>query len=540
MIERELEQARVAMATENWGAALDVLLAGWLARRAPRIADVIDRVSSRLPHEPVRGKTVKARTESWLALAGRRSPRDVGSILATPWPKKWQDCVPLVEALGGYPDDPRIAVALASIVQATPTDSWASIAFYRPLLALIGRIRDPRTKPMLAADLAKAKTRFWDQRQRPVVQSTHDALDEAPMLESLEEAALARLEAFFASEVKAEQSSEKNEADFLAAIYAAPDDDTPRAVYADWLTERGDPRGEFITLQLSRSEATRKRENALLKKHGRAWAGELDRVVDKEGRVFRRGFLTEVVVLRDPTRDGVPQVIALPEWQLVATIAQGYGTYGFGRALPTAPWLGRVRALWGVAEPYLAKYVSPSLELIHFDPTEDPSPEILEVRARLSQNLPRLKQLGLGVRSGTLASYLAQPLPPSVDRLIVVSWAEAIGDLARVLEDAKVSVAVLEHRREHYARGGQVWSMELRPDASGRYTRLRAVPLDDNLPIAHFSALQLAITSVPGLTELVVLPARGCTYSADEIATLESAMAERRSLEKIDVPWARG
>src|SRR5215813_14910898 len=36
---------------------------------------------------------------------------------------------------------------------------------------------------------------------------------------------------------------------FLEAIRAAPDDDGPRLVYADWLEERGDPRGEFIRIQ---------------------------------------------------------------------------------------------------------------------------------------------------------------------------------------------------------------------------------------------------------------------------------------------------
>jgi uncharacterized protein (TIGR02996 family) len=39
-----------------------------------------------------------------------------------------------------------------------------------------------------------------------------------------------------------------NEA-FLQAILEDPDDDTPRLVYADWLEERGDPRGEFIRTQ---------------------------------------------------------------------------------------------------------------------------------------------------------------------------------------------------------------------------------------------------------------------------------------------------
>jgi uncharacterized protein (TIGR02996 family) len=40
-----------------------------------------------------------------------------------------------------------------------------------------------------------------------------------------------------------------DDAAFLRAITAAPDDAAPRLVYADWLDERGDPRGEFIRLQ---------------------------------------------------------------------------------------------------------------------------------------------------------------------------------------------------------------------------------------------------------------------------------------------------
>src|SRR5262249_38868583 len=35
---------------------------------------------------------------------------------------------------------------------------------------------------------------------------------------------------------------------FLAAIRANPDDNAVRLVYADWLQERGDPRGEFLRL----------------------------------------------------------------------------------------------------------------------------------------------------------------------------------------------------------------------------------------------------------------------------------------------------
>jgi uncharacterized protein (TIGR02996 family) len=41
------------------------------------------------------------------------------------------------------------------------------------------------------------------------------------------------------------------ERDLLAAVAAAPDDDAPKLVYADWLIERGDARGEHIRLAIA-------------------------------------------------------------------------------------------------------------------------------------------------------------------------------------------------------------------------------------------------------------------------------------------------
>src|SRR5687767_11912611 len=49
---------------------------------------------------------------------------------------------------------------------------------------------------------------------------------------------------------------------FLAAIRAAPDDDAPRLVFADWLAERGDPacaeliRGQCASAALDRTPDT--------------------------------------------------------------------------------------------------------------------------------------------------------------------------------------------------------------------------------------------------------------------------------------------
>lgn len=89
----------------------------------------------------------------------------------------------------------------------------------------------------------------------------------------------------------------------LEAILAAPDDDTPRLVYADWLTERRSPLGEFITLQVSRAgkrptKDARERESQLLASHRQALLGPFDGVMAKNGLVFERGFLVEGIAVK--------------------------------------------------------------------------------------------------------------------------------------------------------------------------------------------------------------------------------------------------
>jgi uncharacterized protein (TIGR02996 family) len=74
----------------------------------------------------------------------------------------------------------------------------------------------------------------------------------------------------------------------LQRIYDAPRDDAPRAVYADWLSELGDPRGEFITLSLARRSVSRMK--ALLKLHKRLWL-VADKLAHLRTVSFDRGFV---------------------------------------------------------------------------------------------------------------------------------------------------------------------------------------------------------------------------------------------------------
>lgn len=87
----------------------------------------------------------------------------------------------------------------------------------------------------------------------------------------------------------------------LEAIAARPDDDGPRLVYADWLTERRHPRGEFIVLQVQRakgqvSKAARAREAELLASHKSTFLGPFEAVALKSSVRFERGFVTALRV----------------------------------------------------------------------------------------------------------------------------------------------------------------------------------------------------------------------------------------------------
>lgn len=105
----------------------------------------------------------------------------------------------------------------------------------------------------------------------------------------------------------------------LASAKQQPDDDVPRLVLADWLDERGDPRGEFVRVQCEltklpkkdkRRTSLKQREKQLLKDHESAWLGPLREVLENEHSAltkymrdagedsptalpweFRRGFL---------------------------------------------------------------------------------------------------------------------------------------------------------------------------------------------------------------------------------------------------------
>jgi uncharacterized protein (TIGR02996 family) len=111
--------------------------------------------------------------------------------------------------------------------------------------------------------------------------------------------------------------------ELLDAIYADLTDDDARQVYGDYLSERGDPRGELIALQLAPSERTAAREQALIAAHGAEWLGALAPIALPGLARFTRGFVSGItlVIVAAPV---LRATIGVREWLTVEQLDLRY------------------------------------------------------------------------------------------------------------------------------------------------------------------------------------------------------------------------
>lgn len=172
----------------------------------------------------------------------------------------------------------------------------------------------------------------------------------------------------------------------LDAIYASPDDDAPRQVFADALTERGDPRGEFITLQLARArgEATpaqfmRERDLFADPSRHNEWGYPLG----ESGRcVFARGF-PETLLPRRGRRD---ELLHQPAMRLLRGIDFLFAELpvALAKAILLQPSAARLESVAGLSQDLLESLDAPlkwPLLAIRFDPTSEHRAHLIHARA---------------------------------------------------------------------------------------------------------------------------------------------------------------
>lgn len=334
-VERALDHLMAGEKAE----ALDVLLEVWRESRAPAVADVIDVLSEDVTRSlpAIEGKTRQKFQEAWLDVAGAGHAIDVGRLLAT---FGREPCTQIPERLGRFEArglDPRVARELWGMVERCPCTSTPNFPLWTRLFKQLQAIGDVRMRGPLEAKLAAPRvTGSFYEMLYPRIQKTLELLRDPAPLPADEEAIVRRLaeraRALLAappSAASAKPAPAKrggSEEELLALVHEDPLSDEPRLVYHDWLLERGEPRGELLTLQFKRArkgltKTEERRERALLREHGRKWLGAIEPVVGREGVTFERGFLSSCTAAFR-TKQQYESLIGHPSWSTVREITR--------------------------------------------------------------------------------------------------------------------------------------------------------------------------------------------------------------------------
>lgn len=401
-----LVAARAAFDAGDVGAALAPLVEVWRPSRCIALGELIDAL----------GRAVRAdlapfgRHARWLEAAERRDPRELTALLSTLTECTLPRAIERLQALAKWGPDPRTARALIRELRAPQFVGQAAAPFWHLAGALIAEGADPgsmlalqrearhhprRDRPdlgrllgpvvMCAVDEGEAVLRgrrpLSGSEQR-VVASLHHALDER-----------------FSFRTQRLRPPSRGDL-LLDAIIDDPEDDQLRRVYADWLAERSDPRGELIQLQMleheqAATEAQRKRASRLLRKHRRDWI-RLGRVNDKTV-VFERGFMSACKFLLVDRRrlDAANDTRELMTVRRLDVSGQPIADL---RHLPVLPYL---RSLLGVWDEHVVEICDPAasplprLQALTFSAPESYGPRL---RARLSEGagVPHLRHVHVG------------------------------------------------------------------------------------------------------------------------------------------------
>jgi uncharacterized protein (TIGR02996 family) len=202
----------------------------------------------------------------------------------------------------------------------------------------------------------------------------------------------------------------------LAHIFENPADTAARLVYADWLLERGDARGELIHLQCKPQldEREQKRMRGLLRKHAKAWLGPVSGSTDVQSRVWDRGFLRFVRLENGRFRE-IREAVGHPAWTTVRTVDAACNVMAIDLLChPVMRGVRMVTRLHPANLPALAMRAEPfaieQLDVIQ----PDPMPQ--ELRTPHWPGLPRLRVLSIGSHA---PDELAWMQTMSIETLIV-------------------------------------------------------------------------------------------------------------------------
>lgn len=282
-----LERAAVAAGRHEWSAVLQWLTEAWTAQKHPELVELAwALVSHRLSAEPIAAAKERDTEDAWHAA---KEQNEVLRLVSTPWPRLTGDARARVAAIVEGEPGLLWTAALAALIRADPYRSNQGYLMMRLALRWLVKEGDPMAARLVeelraaGPELVRIDLGALSRRELPRAAALSDR--EKALVEQVRSATATR-----AVDVAA----------LFREVYEHPRDDGRRAVLADVLTELGDPRGEFIALQLSPHPRHARRVNELLRAHGAEWLKPLSPFIVVPSRggsiftadvpTFSRGF----------------------------------------------------------------------------------------------------------------------------------------------------------------------------------------------------------------------------------------------------------
>lgn len=396
----------------------------WRKTKHPRWAALADAAAKASPPlEVVGAGRKKEDTAAWTALEQKKEPQDLPRLVAALRTTSAGEAAERVKVLGKR-DDPRLFSALLGVFEDPPWRANVFKDFVRAAIDVLHETRDVRVREAWL-DLAprykaiiETSVGDWVGTQLARAAKALEGVEPRP-LSPADEKRLAELERSLGSATP-KRAKVRSDAELLAMIYAVPEDDQPRLVFADALTERGDERGEFISLQLTRAQGRGTpgllaRERAVVEDRKRATAWALPLANGGDFR-FERGFPAVVT----PKPPNAKKVVGDPAWATVRSV-QGLSTLSGKLTLELLehPAMAHVREV---------SALSPKvLDALSATPRGWTSVQVQALPSRaLLESWPQLTHLGLHLaQEGKLpaGAFTALPKLRSVSTGLVTEYA---------------------------------------------------------------------------------------------------------------------
>lgn len=353
----------------------DTAREAWRACRCVALADMLDTLARVYGRPAITVTKPKAWHAAWVERVREERPLDLPGLLAglveRAASRQASMIASCLDELARYPDDPQLVPPLIALLEIEAASSaWNKV--HTRIFQLLEAAGDPRAIALLEPAIRRVTDapKTWSDSMKDSLaraSRTRDKLrerfpDGVPAAPKVAKQIAALVDAKPAKPLVA--TVKVDELDTLyAAVLEDPDDDARRSVYADALTQRGDPRGEIIALQLAGSEAAAKKAAALIAKHKKLLLGAIVKNVVADSIVFEKGFLAACAT--DVRRATEAEVIfGREEWATVKRLR--FGAHGV-----LTPVMRSLEEAYGVPENGLAmlrSHALPRLRVLELHP----------------------------------------------------------------------------------------------------------------------------------------------------------------------------